>query len=64
MFKKAVKQLSKNYLKHYEKALLPITGKIFERFLYSQMFEFFIGNIFIGISQNQSGIKPRDSCIN
>ena len=64
MFKKADKQLSKNYSKHYKKSVLPITGKIFERFLYSQMFEFFIGNIFIGISQNQSGFKPGHSCIN
>ena len=43
-------------------SLLPITGKIFERLLYNQMFEFFIGNDLI--SQNQSGFIPGDSCIN
>ena len=57
--KKGDKQLVKNYRPI---SLLPITGKIFERLLYNQMFEFFIRNDLI--SQNQSGLKPGDSCIN
>ena len=52
-------QLLKNYRPI---SLLPIIGKIFERLLYNQMFEFFIRNDLI--SQNQSGFKPGDSCIN
>ena len=59
VFKKGAKQLLKN---HCPISLLPITGKIFERLLYNQMFEFFIGNDLI--SQNQSGFIPGDSCIN
>ena len=43
-------------------SLLPITGKIFERLLYNQMFKIFIRNDLI--SQNQSGLKPGDSCTN
>ena len=37
-------------------------GKIFERLLYNHKFEIFIRNDLI--SQNQSGFKPGDSCIN
>ena len=59
VFKKGDKQLLKNYRPI---SLLPIIGKIFERLLYNQMFEFFIRNDLI--SQNQSGFKPGDSCIN
>ena len=59
VFKKRGKQLLKNYRPI---SLLPITGKVFERLLYNQMFEFFIRNDLI--SQNQSGFKPGDSCIN
>ena len=59
VFKKGDKQLVKNYRPI---SLLPITGKIFERLLYNQTFEFFIRNDLI--SQNQSGFKPGDSCIN
>ena len=59
VFKKGDKQLLKNYRPI---SLLPIIGKIFERLLYNQMFEIFIGNDLI--SQNQSGFKPGDSCIN
>ena len=40
----------------------PICGKIFERLLYDEMFNFFITNHHI--STNQSGFKPGDSCIN
>ena len=59
VFKKSDKQLVKNYRRI---SLLPVTGKIFERLLYNQMFEFFIRNDLI--SQNESGFKPGDSCIN
>ena len=47
VFKKGDKQLLKNYRPI---SLLPIIGKIFERLLYNQMFEFFIRNDLI--SQN------------
>ena len=50
LFKNSDKQL----LKHDRPiSLLPITGKIFERLVYNQMFEFFTRNDLI--SQNQSG---------
>ena len=59
VFKKSDKQLVKN---HSPISLLSIIDKIFEWLLYNQMFEFFIRNDLI--SQNQSGFKPGDSCIN
>ena len=59
IYKKYDKQSMKNYR---PVSLLPICGKIFERLLYNEMFSFFIENGLI--SQNQSGIKPGDSCIN
>ena len=59
VFKKVDKQLVKNY---GPISLLPITGKIFERLLYNQMFEFVIRNDLI--SQKQSGFKPGDFFIN
>ena len=43
-------------------SLLPIRGKLFERLFYNKMFNFFITNHLI--STNQSGFKPKDSCIN
>ena len=43
-------------------SLLFITGNIFGRLIYNQMFEIFTSNDLI--SQNQSGFKPDDSCIN
>ena len=43
-------------------SLLPITDEIFERLLYNQMFELLFRNKLI--SQDQSGFKPGDSCIN
>ena len=55
VFRKDDNQLLKNYRRIF---LLPIT----ERLLYNQIFEFFIRNDLI--SQNQSGFKPGDSCIN
>ena len=42
--------------------IFPITGKIFERILYNNMFEFFTKNYLISL--NQSGFKPGYSCIN
>ena len=59
VFKKSDKQLLKNYRPI---SLLPIIGNIFERLIYNQMFEFLIRNDLI--SQNQSGFKPGNSCIN
>ena len=56
VFKKGDKQLLKTYRPI---SLLPITGKMFERLLYNQMFEFFLKNDLI--SQNQSGFTPGDS---
>ena len=57
--KKGDKQILKNYR---PVSLLPICGKIFERLIYNNLFEYFIENDLI--SQNQSGFKPADSCIN
>ena len=57
--KKGDKQLLKNYRPI---SLLPIDGKIFERILYNNMFEFFTKNHLI--SHSQSGFKSGDSCIN
>ena len=59
VFKKSEKRLSKNYRPIF---LLPIIGKILERLLYKQMFEYLIRNHLI--SQNQSGFKPGNTCIN
>ena len=59
VFKKSEKRLSKNYRSIF---LLPIIGEILERLLYNQMFEYLIRNHLI--SQNQSGFKPGNSCIN
>ena len=59
VFKNGDKQTLKSYRSI---SLLPITGKIFERLHYIQMFEFFIRNNLI--SQNQSGLKPGNSCTN
>ena len=56
--KKGDKQILKNYR---PVSLLPICGKIFERLIYINLFEYFIENDLI--SQNQSGFKPGDSCI-
>ena len=59
VYKKGGKQLLKNYR---PTSLVPIAGKIFERILYNNMFEFFAKyNL---ISHSQSGFKPGDSRIN
>ena len=58
-----VKKGDRQLLKIYRPiSLLPIIGKIFERLLYNQMFEFFVRNDLT--SQNQSSFKPGDSYIN
>ena len=57
--KKGDKQSLKNYRPI---SLLPICGKILERLLYNSMFNFFMENDLI--SQNQSGFKTGDSCVN
>lgn len=53
------KQILKNYLAI---SLLRITGKIIERSLYDIMFECFTESKLI--SDNQSGLKPDNPCIN
>ena len=57
--KKGDKQTLENYR---PVSLLPICGKILERLMFNEMFNFFIENKLI--SSNQSGFKPGDSCIN
>ena len=57
--KKGDKQVLKTYR---PVSLLSICGKIFERLIYNNLFEYFIKNNLI--SQNQSGFKPGDSCLN
>ena len=57
--KKGDKQNIKNYR---PVCLLPICGKIFERFIFNEMFIYFSTNKLI--SKNQSGFQPGDSCIN
>ena len=57
--KKGDKQILKHYL---PVSLLLICGKIFDRLICNNVFEYFIENDLI--SQNQSGFKPMDSCIN
>ena len=57
--KKRDKQILKNY---WPVSLLPICENFFERLIYNNLFEYFIENDLT--SQNQSGFKPGDSCIN
>ena len=57
--KKNDKQLVKNYRPI---SLLPIWGKMFERFLYNSLFDFLNQNDLIFPAQ--SGFKPDDYCIN
>ena len=57
--RKGDKQILKNY---WPVSLLPMWGKIFEHLIYNNLFEYFIENDLI--PQNQSGLKPGDSCIN
>ena len=57
--KKDDKQILENYR---SVSLLPICAKIFERIIYSRIFEYLVENNLI--TENQSGFKPGDSCIN
>ena len=57
--KKGDKQILRNYR---PVSLLPICGKILERLMFNEIFEFFIANKLI--SSSQSGFKLDDSCIN
>ena len=57
--KKGDKQTIENYR---IVPLLPICGKILERLMFNQMFNFFIENKLFSL--NQSGFKLGDSCIN
>ena len=59
IFKKNDKQLIKNYRPI---SLLPICGKIFEKILFNNLYNYFNTNNFITI--NQSGFRPGDSTTN
>ena len=59
VFKKGDKQILKNYRPI---SLLTVCCKIFEKLIFNEMFKFFIENDLI--PPNQSGFKPRDSCVN
>ena len=57
--KKGHKQTLNNYR---PVSLFPICGKIFDRPIFNEVFRFFLDSKLI--TTNQSGFKPRDSCIN
>ena len=57
--KKDSKQIIKNYRPI---SLLPIFSKIFEKILFSKMYNYFIQNNLI--TKNQSGFRPNDSVTN
>ena len=62
MWFQSIKKDDKQMLRNYRPvSLLPICGKIFERLMYNNLYEFFIKNDLI--SSNQSGFKQGDSCI-
>ena len=62
MWFQSIKKDDKQMLRNYRLvSLLPICGKIFERLMYNNLYEFFIKNDLI--SSNQSGFKQGDSCI-
>ena len=53
----------KHYVKNYRPvSLLPICSNILKRIIYNTLFKHFIDNNLI--SENQSGSKPGDSCVN
>ena len=56
--KKNNRQQIKNY---HPISLLPICSKLFEKFLFDQMYKFFTNNGLI--SSHQSGFKPGDSTV-
>ena len=56
------KKESKNLIKNYRPiSLLPIFGKIFEKFIYNNLFGYFETNKFL--SKNQSRFRSGDSCV-
>ena len=59
----SIQKSDKQSLKNYRLiSLLPILGKSFERIIYNTIFEHLTTNELI--SDNQSGFKPGDSCVN
>ena len=57
------KKRNRECLENYHTvSLLPFCCKIQERLIFNKTFQFFIKNDLI--SQNQSGYKPGDSCVN
>ena len=57
------KKDDKRNVKNYRLVLLlPVCGQIFERLVYSVMYDFFADNNLL--SPNQSGFRSGDSCIN
>ena len=59
IFKKGDKQLIKNYRPI---SLLPICGKMFEKIIFNNLYNYFNGNNLI--TKNQSGFRPGDSTSN
>ena len=59
IFKKNDEQLIKNYRPF---SLLPICGKIFEKILFNNIYNYFNVNNFL--TKNQSGFRPGDSTTN
>ena len=59
MHKKRDKQLLENYR---PVSLLPILGKVFEKSLYNNIFEYLQKNTML--CENRSGFRPSDSCEN
>ena len=59
--KKSDKQCIKNFR---TVSLLPICSKIFERLLFSKMYDFIYNFIYNLLSSNQSGFRPDDSFTN
>ena len=56
------KKDNKQSLNYRPISLLPIVGKIFEMTIYNNVFEYLATKKLI--SDNQSGFKPGDSCVN
>ena len=56
--KKGDKQVVSNYRPI---SLLPVFGKIFERIIFNNLFNYMNNNSFFNV--NQSGFRPGDSCI-
>ena len=58
-----IKKNDKQCVKNYRPvSVLPICSKVIERIIYNTIFTYFIENNLI--SENQSGFKPGDSCVN